>query len=275
MPSTLVKYPRLIDNFGYQSPKNPREMELYDAFKEEYAHSLKFQILPDIDKSYVLGHFNQNYYDGVKVGSGYGDVISTALATIKAGTDLYNVYGSERATQLKNLYGKYLNPHHNWRPSYAGERHLLDPYSGAMMNYCGPGTHLRERQARGDLPLDYPGGLDEQCMKHDIAYAEAQNFGQIRFADKKFIADVEQSTAKPILKSIAKMAIKGKMKAEDIGLLSKSRFLSPQNLIQQTPAHLGSGDGDPMESLRKKTYRKTKKQRIDSKLTKALKQALS
>lgn len=43
------------------------------------------------------------------------------------------------------------------------ELHLLGGY-----NYCGPGTKLQKRLARGDKPIN---PLDEACKEHDIAYS--------------------------------------------------------------------------------------------------------
>lgn len=275
--ATLVKYGRLIDNFGYQRPNNPREMEPYDAFNEEYAHKLKFTVIDhNVDRLSVSGHYNQNMQDGVKMGgAGYADVIGSALSMIKQGKDLYNAYGSESATRVKNIYGKYINKHPNYRPSYVGEKHILDPYSGAMMNYCGPHTQLDKRLARGDPPLDGAGGVDAQCRKHDIAYRDAQNFAQIRFADKKMVSNVSGSSGKPILKGIVNTAMRAKMKAEDLGLLRKDAFISPnENPVAENPPKIGSGikkPRDPMRNLRNKMYKKSKKERINRKLTNALK----
>ena len=36
-------------------------------------------------------------------------------------------------------------------------------------SFCGPGTHLNARLARGDLPIN---PLDAHCRSHDIKYAE-------------------------------------------------------------------------------------------------------
>lgn len=278
----LVKYSRLNNNFGYQIPKNPRQAEFYDAFKEEYAHALKFNVRPnDVEYSVVTAHFNQWYQDGTQIGAGHGyqdgsgisGAIQGALKVIKLGQEAYKYYGSEDATRYKNLYGKYINKNPKWRPSYAGERHLIDPYSGTMHNYSGPGTQTAKRLARGDLPVDGPYGLDAQSMKHDIAYMNAQNFGTIRQADKKFIRDVKKSTAGKISKAIAITAISGKMKAEDLGLVKKKAMVSLDNQIQNNPTDL-KGSGDPMKNLRKKTYKKAKKSKINKKVIKAIKDAV-
>ncbi len=298
--TVLLKYSKLNNNFGYQTPKNSRQAEYYDAFKEEYAHALKFNVNSqigmtrntecvedgskfsyDIKGAIVTGHFNQMYQDGSQIGAGQAGqdgqgitgAISGALSTIKMAKEAYQYYGSERATKFKNLYGKYINKNPNWRPSYAGERHLIDPYSGTMHNYSGPGTQTKKRLTRGDPPVDGFNGLDAQSMRHDIAYMNAQNFGSIRRADKKYIQDVKKSSAGPISKAIAIAAISSKMKAEDLGLLKKKASMSlNENAIQENPVSFGSGD--PMASLRKKTYKKSKKNRVNKKVAKAIKDAI-
>jgi len=39
-------------------------------------------------------------------------------------------------------------------------------------NFCGPGTELKKRLARGDKPIN---DLDAACMIHDIAYADSDD----------------------------------------------------------------------------------------------------
>lgn len=48
--------------------------------------------------------------------------------------------------------------------------------------YCGPGTKLEQRLARGDKGIN---GLDVACKEHDIAYATHQNSAERNIADKK------------------------------------------------------------------------------------------
>lgn len=48
--------------------------------------------------------------------------------------------------------------------------------------YCGPGTKLKERLARGDVPLN---GLDDACRIHDIAYSKHSDSEHRRQADKE------------------------------------------------------------------------------------------
>lgn len=47
--------------------------------------------------------------------------------------------------------------------------------------YCGPGTRLRERLARGDPGIN---PLDAACREHDIAYSHSKNLTERHRADK-------------------------------------------------------------------------------------------
>ena len=49
-------------------------------------------------------------------------------------------------------------------------------------NFCGPGTNLEERLARGDKPINE---LDACCMVHDIVYSETNDSSKRVAADRK------------------------------------------------------------------------------------------
>ena len=87
-----------------------------------------------------------------------------------------------------------------------------------------PGTHVKERIQRGDPPLDGSFGLDAQAKIHDIDYVNATTLSDVRKADKKFIKNIEKSDAGKISKKLVTTAIKGKMLAEDLGLLDKNYY---------------------------------------------------
>ena len=55
------------------------------------------------------------------------------------------------------------------------EAHLLG------YNYCGPGTFLKQRLARGDKGVN---PLDESCKEHDIMYSKFSDIGKRHEADK-------------------------------------------------------------------------------------------
>lgn len=51
--------------------------------------------------------------------------------------------------------------------------------------YCGPGTELEKRLARGDPGINK---LDQACKRHDIAYSKLQNSKERREADKVLVS---------------------------------------------------------------------------------------
>lgn len=56
-------------------------------------------------------------------------------------------------------------------------------------NYCGPGTKLQKRLARGDLGVNK---LDEACMHHDIAYANHTDLTNRHKADLQLLNMAKQ-----------------------------------------------------------------------------------
>nr|XP_018916213.1 PREDICTED: uncharacterized protein LOC109043466 [Bemisia tabaci] len=80
---------------------------------------------------------------------------------------------------LKRKHGKgVLNKLINLLPI---EAHIPGGY-----RYCGPGTKLEKRLARGDPPIN---GLDSACKDHDIAYSKTsdtkeRNRADLELADK-------------------------------------------------------------------------------------------
>lgn len=56
------------------------------------------------------------------------------------------------------------------------ELHLTPSY-----NFCGPGTKLQKRLARGDVGIN---PLDDHCRVHDIAYSNSKNLSERHAADK-------------------------------------------------------------------------------------------
>lgn len=50
--------------------------------------------------------------------------------------------------------------------------------------YCGPGTNLKKRLARGDPGINL---LDKACKEHDIAYSKSEDIDQRHIADRKLI----------------------------------------------------------------------------------------
>lgn len=159
---------------------------------------------------------------GEQTGSGIfeiGDTINKIYEGLKIAS---RIYSSGPVIAAKNYYGKNINPNPNFRPGFAGEKHMI--LQGTTASFLGPGTNIERRLARGDPPLDGSNGLDAQAKIHDIDYMRAKSLGDVRRADRKFIRNIEQSTGSRAMKTLAKGAIKGKMLAEDVGILDKNKY---------------------------------------------------
>lgn len=174
------------------------------------------------------GGYNPGLAKVALVAAGYAlskfskaDLIIDALNKIKeTGKVAYNLYGSQPATYAKNaLIAFDKNP--RAKTGFAGEKHIIMPteYGWSMANYCGPGTNVNARLERGDQGIDGINGIDEQCMKHDIRYRDAQNVEDIRSADKAFIKNVESSKGSTMAKRMIKGVMKTKIFAENMGVL--------------------------------------------------------
>lgn len=55
------------------------------------------------------------------------------------------------------------------------------PNTPLLFSFCGPGTHLTKRLARGDQGIN---PLDEACKQHDIAYAQSDSLTDRHHADE-------------------------------------------------------------------------------------------
>lgn len=79
--------------------------------------------------------------------------------------------------------------------------------------YCGPGTHLSKRLARGDPGIN---PLDAACKEHDIAYSRYDNLKERHEADKilkeKAWQRVQKSSS--LKERLAALAVVGAMKAK-------------------------------------------------------------
>lgn len=133
-------------------------------------------------------------------------------------------------TSISNKLSEYYNKNPEWRPGFAGEKHLVLPTNFGLTraNYAGPNTNLNTRLERGDKGVDGPNGIDEAAKKHDIAYATANNYDDIRRADNEFIDDVKNSSQGPMMKKAVISAIKLKQIGEDAGLLDNQRYLTKE-----------------------------------------------
>lgn len=105
--------------------------------------------------------------------------------------------------------------------------------------YCGPGTKLEKRLARGDKGVNK---LDEFCKEHDIAYANHKDSAERYKADKKLGAEA----LKRVFSKDAKLgerassllvtaAMKAKNGLSKIGLgISNKRMKIPKNIVFAT-----------------------------------------
>lgn len=78
------------------------------------------------------------------------------------------IYNSEAVKRGKGIFNKALN-------LLPFELHLPGH------RFCGPGTKLKERLARGDTGIN---PLDSACKEHDIAYEKTSNLSERHQADK-------------------------------------------------------------------------------------------
>ena len=126
------------------------------------------------------------------------------------------------------MYDRVANYWFPANPIRDGERHAVQrlPTGGwALGNYIGPRTDLISKLKQGVLPISY---TDKVAMSHDINYSLAQNHGDIRKADLKMIAKLDQlqKEGKESLFNIymGKWPMQAKMKLEDWGLVSDKAF---------------------------------------------------
>jgi len=81
-------------------------------------------------------------------------------------------------------------------------------------NFCGPGTRLEKRLARGDQGVNK---LDEACRKHDIAYSQFKDIESRHSADKELQkAALERLKARDSnwKEKLASLAVAGIMKGK-------------------------------------------------------------
>jgi hypothetical protein len=115
------------------------------------------------------------------------------------------------AKKLKDLAGYAINRAIDLLPV---EAHI------PFYNYCGPGTRLKERLARGDKGIN---PLDESCKQHDIAYSRNTDNASRSAADKALI---EQAWAR--------------VKSSDASVAEKAAALVVTNALKAKRA-LGGG----------------------------------
>lgn len=156
-------------------------------------------------------------------------------------------------TSISNVASEYLNKNPEWKPGFAGEKHLILPteYGLTRANYAGPGTRLDVRIPRGDKGVDGPFGIDNAAMKHDLDYLAAKTPKDIRQADDKFIRRVSNSTQAPAVKSMVVGAMQAKKFGEDFGIFDRNKYLGKGH-SQKKPIDYDEDDDEVPQKNRKK-----------------------
>jgi hypothetical protein len=119
-------------------------------------------------------------------------------------------------------------------PLMSGEHHAKTIVNGKIINYTflGPSTHVNERLARGDKPID---NLDKYAKEHDKTYTLVfkkklqkgikVSKEEVQRADDEFVAGVVKNRAdNPLLASLIPKVFKAKKIAENTGVLSHTAF---------------------------------------------------
>jgi hypothetical protein len=81
-------------------------------------------------------------------------------------------------------------------------------------NFCGPGTKLEKRLARGDLGVNE---LDEACKAHDISYSQNQDLKKRHLADKELLRESYKrlhSSNSKLSEKAASLLVAGAMKSK-------------------------------------------------------------
>lgn len=93
--------------------------------------------------------------------------------------------------------------------------------------FCGPGTQLQKRLARGDIPKNL---LDESCREHDIAYSQNRDNLAARHQADKVLAEKAWERAKDSSASISERAAA----AAVTGIMKTKRFVGAGHKKKKT-----------------------------------------
>lgn len=119
--------------------------------------------------------------------------------------------------------------------------------------YCGPGTKLDKRLARGDLGIN---ALDRACKEHDIAYSEFQDKSDRHKADKILIDKSWQ-----------------RVKSKDTGLRERADALLVTNLMK-AKVKLGMGVRRTSSKSKNRVRKVKSKSKTEKKPLTSIKQAI-
>lgn len=115
------------------------------------------------------------------------------------------------------------------RRIYPGEHHAILKLPGGGVgraNYCGPGSRLDIRMKPPKAVPRTP--ADKVCEKHDLDYLFSKDEKSVRRADSRMIRNLSRIKDSRLNIMPSKKIIQAKMKAEDFGLLSKTKFISDE-----------------------------------------------
>ena len=109
------------------------------------------------------------------------------------------------------------------RPSFPGEKHVYMKTDAGLVraNFAGPGTNVAARLERGDLPINE---VDRISKAHDLRYALATNYDQVRAADQKMVSALNRVKDSDMHVKAAKAAIRAKMGLENAHIVKKGFF---------------------------------------------------
>lgn len=163
--------------------------------------------------------------DGRTRQAGQG-ILTSAMAVISAVKGLDTLVTGQIGTAVSNTLSKAFNSNPDWKPGFAGEHHAVfeTKHGLTRANFAGPGTNLKKRIPRGDRGVDGPNGIDEAARVHDIEYARAKDFSDVRRADAKFIKRVNRSSAGPKMRALVAGLMNAKNFGEDLGVLGEQAF---------------------------------------------------
>lgn len=133
--------------------------------------------------------------------------------------------------------------------------------------YCGPGTELEKRLARGDPGINK---LDQACKEHDIAYSKIQDSKGRQEADKALIKRafprIHSSDAK-LGERAAALVVSGLMGAKvglskiGLGLKKRTRKKKMKGTRRPSRRRSGGAKSKKVNRRRKKSRSKTKRKK--------------
>ncbi len=270
------------NNWGYQVDTNrPHPISVWEPQRNNRNHYSYNIENGDVKMAYNRGREQGLQYGGkhkslnCQLGKGIDpQAVIKALQMLKiAGKVAVKAYTSPAGNLVKNTYGKFMNKNPNWRPGFAGEKHMLTK-RGITYNWCGPGTSVSARLQRGDVGISE---LDEICKVHDLDYTKAKTWGDVRKADKKMISTLSKSNVDKPSKLLVKSLMQAKVLGEDVGIFGKETFVKFPNLQDEIPPKIQesqppidlAGQGhffdnkDPARKLRSKIKKYRRKKQTD------------